>query len=329
MIFSDHRRCHTNENRNHSKLDLLLIDVGHFCLVSADSTCRYITLSYVWGNMPFLKTTTHNLPQLRKEGALVQANGTPTVITDAILLTRSIGEKYLWVDALCLVQNDNVAKYRGINQMHKIFAQACLTIVAASARDAYSCLPGVRSATRLSLVSDAIGGIQLTKAMPSAFKEYTGTIHQSRGWTFQEILLSRRCLIITYDQLYFRCLSNLRCEMDEKNAETGLASGQNNNSSLDPYISLYANLVESYTHRHLTFEADVLNAFAALQATLSKQMKAGFAFGMPLANLGKALLWTTKHQGAPRRHIDHEIFPSWSWISWQNQVQWTWPIMPY
>jgi hypothetical protein len=72
----------------------------------------------------------------------------PRAIRDAIEVVHGLNEKYLWVDSLCLIQNDSVDVNKGISMMDLIYERAMLTIIAASGGHANAGLPGVGSTSR-------------------------------------------------------------------------------------------------------------------------------------------------------------------------------------
>jgi hypothetical protein len=67
----------------------------------------------------------------------------PRTILDAMRLVESLGERYLWVDSLCIIQDDEVFKYEEVNDMASIYVNACVTIVAARGKDSNFGLRGV------------------------------------------------------------------------------------------------------------------------------------------------------------------------------------------
>ncbi len=98
--------CDRNPNPDRQpNVPVRVIDVIRKSLVRLLYPAEYVVLSYVWGRGRNLMTTTSNLAAFEKEGAL---NGDtvyiPRTIQDAMTLTSLIGEQYLWVDALCIVQ---------------------------------------------------------------------------------------------------------------------------------------------------------------------------------------------------------------------------------
>jgi hypothetical protein len=72
----------------------------------------------------------------------------PRTIQDAIDLVKALDERYLWIDALCLVQNDGADLQKGVDVMDMIYERAIMTIVAAAGDNANASLPGVREGSR-------------------------------------------------------------------------------------------------------------------------------------------------------------------------------------
>jgi hypothetical protein len=82
-----------------------LVDVGRECVIPALENCSYIALSYVWGNQPTLKATAANMSQLQRVGALSNMP-IPKTIQDAMGVVGLLEEIYLWVDTLCIIQDN-------------------------------------------------------------------------------------------------------------------------------------------------------------------------------------------------------------------------------
>jgi len=134
-----------------------LIDVQRNCISIFDATQemkvpRYVALSYVWGIANNLKLSRTNLKNLVVENSLMEtfegfSKHIPRTILHAIQFVRELGLRYLWVDALCLSQDDDEDISRGISVMDRIYETAWFTIIAAAGHNANAALPGV---TRLS-----------------------------------------------------------------------------------------------------------------------------------------------------------------------------------
>jgi hypothetical protein len=83
-------------------------------------------------------------------------------------------------------------------------------------------------------------------------------------------------------------------------------------------FNLYANLVESYSSRQMTVQADALFAFEGVMSSLRETIETEFIFGLPEVILDETLLWLTRGPHH-RRKIDPNTslmtpFPSWSWV---------------
>jgi hypothetical protein len=131
-------------------IERIFIGVKHERLVNCSHNCRYIALSYVWGGIPQLLLTKSNKAVLFQDGALREfEKDIPQVIKDAMLFVHSIGEEMLWVDSLCIVQDDESVKHDLISDMASIYSGALATIITASGENAGFGLPGVRENSRV------------------------------------------------------------------------------------------------------------------------------------------------------------------------------------
>lgn len=135
---------------------------------------------------------------------------TPNTIRDAMTVASKLGFTYIYVDAFCLIQDDDNDKREQLAIMGKIYANATVCIVAASGESAHSGSPGI-SASRKPQIEVAIPEYNMTllsalqpfpTGQPSYINDY---VWSKRGWTFQERLLSRRSLIFTEGQALWSC----------------------------------------------------------------------------------------------------------------------------
>ncbi|PSN62948.1 hypothetical protein BS50DRAFT_455258, partial [Corynespora cassiicola Philippines] len=89
----------------------------------------YLALSYVWGSAKTIQTTKTNIGALEKQNSLIMHAGSlPRTIRDAMTFVKRLGQRYLWVDSLCIVQDDGVEKHSQIAMMHEIYSAAYVTI---------------------------------------------------------------------------------------------------------------------------------------------------------------------------------------------------------
>ncbi|KAF2259857.1 hypothetical protein CC78DRAFT_437421, partial [Lojkania enalia] len=99
----------------------------------------YIALSYVWGGIKMLQTTLSNLKQLKRPGSLIREAGKlPQAILDAMDIAEALNERFLWVDSLCIIQDDAISKHSQISSMNIVYGQAALTLIAMDGENANS-----------------------------------------------------------------------------------------------------------------------------------------------------------------------------------------------
>ncbi|KAI1761582.1 HET-domain-containing protein [Hypoxylon sp. FL1150] len=192
--------------------DFRLVDAQKMCVVQPGDFVRFVALSYVWSCDPDkrVQLDKSNVDALQAPGSLDKF-AIPGIIADAIVLCRDLGERYLWVDRLCIIQDDEITKHNQINIMDRIYSLATFTIVAALNTRTGAGLPGVGGSPRrprASVWSEPYDvyppsqGIKLNSLLSAAVNN---TLWNKRGWTFQERLLSRRVLFITESQVLFEC----------------------------------------------------------------------------------------------------------------------------
>ncbi|ORY17235.1 heterokaryon incompatibility protein-domain-containing protein [Clohesyomyces aquaticus] len=147
---------------------------------------------------------------LEKHRKGLQYRSLPQTIRDAIDMTREIGLEYLWVDALCIVQDDNNDWKQEAKKMGQIYERAYLTIAATASNDvSIGCFPSRKSRVMVSLPcdsSDARKGIFFLAApRVEPFTELDHAPLNSRGWVLQERMLSNRIIHFAKNQVYWQC----------------------------------------------------------------------------------------------------------------------------
>ena len=108
---------------------------------SASECGRYVALSYCWGTTLAYKTT-RDTKQAHLEG--IDFRHLPLTLQDAVMFTRYLGLRYLWVDCLCIIQDDNEDWQRQASRMGDIYLGSYLTIAAARAKDSSEGFLGTR-----------------------------------------------------------------------------------------------------------------------------------------------------------------------------------------
>ncbi|KAI1399287.1 HET-domain-containing protein [Hypoxylon fuscum] len=324
-----------------------LISLAENKLIESASPPPYAALSYVWGSAPVFQILQDNIDSLLKPGGLL-SQSFPKSIRDAISLARALHFNYLWIDSICIIQDSSSDKYQQISIMDGIYSRASLSIVAAAGADANTGIPGLESGSR-SLLQHTVqisDDLTLVALHPDSHRSVAETSWNTRGWTYQERLLSRRCLFSFPDgTVGFQCTKAVwgedyraetpylvRCApmMDVSLNRSWMNPGgirergsSNVRTRRTPYLQEYSRLVEEYTGRKMTFVGDRLLGINGVLDVLRKEFNLRFIQGLPLAIIHMALLWQPRNRlkrvpknektGLPR-------FPSWSWGGWIGSV---------
>ncbi|KAK0123845.1 hypothetical protein ONS95_008839 [Cadophora gregata] len=305
--------------------DMCIIDLENMSIVPAPESCRYCALSYVWGKVTenWLTLTRENNISLSKKNALAGAPLAQTV-KDAMQLCVELGERYLWVDSLCIVQNDPTFQKQQIDIMDTIYASATFTVVAAAGNHANAGLPGIstwqRSAERQ---TTTIQDIEVSNTIPVLKDTVETSVWNSRGWTYQEHMFSRRCVFLTDAQAYYACNQGVQNERpDRLVAENWSINRYKSSRRSQDFIDAYKTNVADYSLRSLTSQADILRAFQGVLNDMSKTFLQIFHYGLPLDNLADALLWQPAHKSI-RRDAPGVAMPSWSWASMNGAIKYS------
>lgn len=328
---------------------LLFIDTARACLVQGRSDWHYVALSYVWGGTNSFLTTKDLLPSLYKPGVLDQSRrailGLPRTISQAIALVKALGERYLWVDALCIVQ-DGDEKRDHLNAMASIYANAILTIVAAGGTGADQGFRGLRGISKRRQLNQRRARLtrQQSIIQPSSSQVWND-VHlrpwSTRAWTYQETICSRRLLIFANDSVRWCCKTARWSEESTspdcvENYGTTELSKFNSTSDISssplPSHDEFETLVSTFNSRHLTYAQDAYHAFAGVTAQLGKKFDGAFICGLPEIFFDICLLWRPLRRDGPawRRQLSAMEqglpLPTWSWQGWQTEVSfpYTW-----
>jgi hypothetical protein len=149
---------------------------------------KYAALSYVWGT------------------SVEDKKDWPKTVLDAVAVTQKMGLQYLWVDRLCINQSDSDEKAYLISRMTTIYEEAELTIVAAAGSGAGHGLPGVGSTSRAPQAKYTLdSGSTLVSSLRDPRIDILESEYWTRGWTYQEGVLSNRRLVFTQNQIYWEC----------------------------------------------------------------------------------------------------------------------------
>lgn len=300
----------------------------------------YVVLSYVWGPAQTytLKNSSHE--QLRRGLDLARL---PNTLRDAMEVTARLGFRYIWIDALCIIQDSPDDLAAELPQMASIYRQGALTIIVASATSADKgfLLPPQGLHDRFTPVqvgpidADERRGVSFfvgdTSMQAQAFQNEPILL---RAWTLQESTMSPRRLFFASDGVSWECTE---CVITYLGAspifDTDFLSlckraSRYKNGRSELY-SRWLNLREEYCARALTFSSDKLNAFSAVASEIAQMTGWTYLGGLWKEYLVDDLLWRC-NPAKPVVDVEasdypllksaaaaaaQSVAPSWSWAS--------------
>jgi hypothetical protein len=282
---------------------------------------HYVTLSYCWGSTQKGKLMTANLKAYQQYLPIDKLSRT---IRDAISVVRALGFRYLWVDALCIVQDSTPDKNSQLPLMGSIYQGSQITLAAANGDHADAGLFAVRNphAWRPCPIYQEVlangRSCQIYAQLPR--DDLYDTPLDTRAWVFQEEILARRTLKFTPKGLRWSCASfcmseatpgiglhprarphhNLREWLSQPDWKPNWAE------ALDPrrrYFEDWYEAVANFTQRGIKFPSDRLPAMAGLAARVKNLKGLTYLQGLWMEDLEFGLLWFVSKPRA-RDHLN-------------------------
>ncbi|KAF8856564.1 HET-domain-containing protein [Acephala macrosclerotiorum] len=311
----------------------------------SDMRQHYLTLSYCWGTQRFLTTTTANIEAHKVK---LDFPTLPQTFQDAIITTRNLGFRYIWIDALCIIQDSNEDKAKEINRMGDIYNDSFLTIgVVAATRVADGFLkPKPQKAVMLPYRCPD-GTMGSVRVAPQKVVDLWQESLYTRGWCLQENLLSRRLLLYTDTEVIWQCESAPMRRVDTAHvsylydlpklrqspfrrlpADVLRTAPENKGGEVDPameveHYNIWTSIVANYTRRRLTVGADRLPALGGIAQKFSKAWSDEYFAGHWKRQFIASLSWRRSRQISDERFppvLEYRA-PSWSWASIDGPVE--------
>lgn len=326
-------KTHPCQFANPPYLPWRLIDCHNRTIISPRRDSSYIALSYVWGEKEPPK------PIASGKQAAVLPKNLPKTISDAMEVTRRLGRRYLWVDKFCINREDSETERIQFRDMHLVYGGAELTIFAASGQDGDSGLPGVNGTRRRSQARSLIKGTQFASTLVHPLSRVMESKWSTRGWTYQEAVLSYRRLFFTEEQTYFMCNSmqyweSIHIPLDKlKKARAKVRVGPKMQFKLCSgrkrhRLAEFMGHVREYSGRNLSHTSDSFNAFAGIlrKFELDDKYPISNLWGLPiipgsaLESFVHALTWVHNAEDNPNPIKRRHDFPSYSFVGWEGKA---------
>jgi len=321
---------------DHAELPTRILDLGHtpsdivtLC-ESRGRRGRYLCLTYCWGTADFTMTTPDTLESHQKG---IQISDLPQTFQDAIHIARELGIRYVWIDALCIIQKeDGQADWkRESDRMANIYRNSYLTVAAAWTDTANGgCFvvpePGV------------VVGSVLARRMnhfpksPSQLQDPVDFPLLTRAWTYQERMLSPRILYFGRNELLWDCQSLRTCECGgaQRHGRYEVSRSEfrphfnNGPASKDEAVEahrIWRQMVMQYSPLRLSYPDDKLPAMSGLANVMQRRIKQEYLAGLWKDTLIADMCWyrPERESGEKPCHIPWRA-PTWSWASVDGPV---------
>lgn len=283
----------------------------------------YVALSHCWGpeDKRPLCTTRANVNQHLTDIPWVSV---PKTFQDAVIVTLAVGLEYIWIDSLCIIQDDENDWDQESPQMRSVYQNAHFTVAAAQAQNANEGLffdrsllpsPWTVKVPYFDRHGVAKGSILVKPGPPDPDTLLMEDPHTSnlskRAWVLQEEMLSRRVVYFLFRNIFWKCKALRVSETEEPSYMESL-------TPMD--IADWTTIVENYTERKMSVPRDKLIALAGLADEFALCAPTDrYLNGIWLNNVHRQLLW--RREDEPRLISNAAIdMPSWSWASIQGPV---------
>ncbi|CEI39976.1 hypothetical protein FVEN_g2238 [Fusarium venenatum] len=356
-----HHICKAYQSQQSGWRPTRLVHVGsesqqpRLIVLSEDSIAApYVALSYSWGSGYSATLCLENVHDFQKE---IPAESLPNTIQDAIAITKTLGYEYIWIDALCIIQDSKEDWIEQSSMMGDIYGSATFTLAAAgnpNVKDTMSCRRNPR-AIRPCVANIKPNTRYLGLSYPWAIypnqpeRLLANTINESplsrRAWALQELLVSPRTLIFGPKQMVWSCTNVEASETFPLGLDPKFITPLNEDTSLshlrqklmrmskedESPSEFWDSFISRYTRAKLTVGSDTL---VALQGIVERIItiagtgndpngvprKLDYVAGLWYdRNFQRSLLWRPK-SGLPRRRPDTYRAPSWSWASLDGEI---------
>lgn len=312
-----------------------------------DTQPPYCALSYCWGTKSFFITTRENLQQGMKSICL---DDLPVMMQDAVSVTQALGYSYLWIDALCIIQNDSDDWEHEAANMHAIYSNADLTISSTVASDCQTGLFQPRAHRVMHPVPLDIWrpkshrdgkSLAIYPEWASKSQVSQGPVHL-QGWTLQQQLLSTRILWFSDGMLHWECLEGYRLEANpmmntilsfnplddtkerinaKRVIQATLLEEQGNIKELPKSFqcfNVWKRQLEAFTRRRLTKPSDRLPAFISISRSLASGAGNKLHYGIWNGDrMLESLCWRIV---SPLPKIEVTNLPSWTWAAVDGEI---------
>lgn len=280
-----------------------------------------MTLSHKWGTSEDFRLTNLNLTDLTN---LIAWDDIPKVYQQSIEVTRRLGIEYIWIDSLCIIQDDTEDWNREAGKMKAVYGNSYLNIAAVQAVDSHGSLfASSRLGTEYPAYSIPQDSSIRIRAQPHLNHRYFGSNYYQasphpllqRGWVLQERILSPRVVYYDAEELKWECQAANDCQCG------GMAVISNFKQDYHRFLAdhdtpltyMWMRISEKYSGLEFTYRSDRLVALAGVAEQGVQSGKGGrYLAGHWERGLAHQLCWEVH---STYKRPETHLAPSWSWLS--------------
>ncbi|KAL6408289.1 het domain-containing protein [Ilyonectria robusta] len=302
---------------------------------------EYVCLSHCWGKTQIITTTSDNI---EKHKVQIEWSDLSKTFRDAIIFADNIGIDFIWIDSLCIIQNSREDWESEAVKMASYYINGEFTIAATSSTDGsgglYHTVPPEEEALQIEGLdpkSNTNFGVWARRSVAhhhDVLEDKTKTNERfpllTRGWVYQERILSRRFLHFGPREVHWECHEEVSCqcggikaalELNPSGKETAnqsLAISQTQ-LQMDKMVLLWSRQIENLTRLDFTYISDHLAALAGI-ATLMVQsgQSSRYLAGLWQDGILFWLCWSSTKGGTRSKALSG--VPSWSWASVSGKI---------
>ncbi|KAF2026724.1 HET-domain-containing protein, partial [Setomelanomma holmii] len=271
-------------------------------------------LSYCWGGSQPMTTTSLTAQDFTNGIAFCQL---PRTLRDAMTVTGTLGLQYVWIDCLCISQDDPTDLSREIARMADIFQGASVIISAACSSSVYDGFLVECTLPPIKRSPNTPSGTILLEQERRAYDPAEDPINL-RAWTLQEHFLSRRTPVFGTRELWWTCEDAVSFDTLPTKRFDHVPAIQRKRGDDRFALDYWRSIVHDYTRRFLTWPNDKLPAIAGVAQIYAGFFNCSYLAGLCQYSLHSELMWCSNRSDITRP-LAHRA-PSWSWASVDGEI---------
>jgi hypothetical protein len=347
---AEHHQCSQKAtSRAQSPLPTRVLDISEHDVrlhVSRGECDKYAALSHCWGPDPPIKTLKSNFSSHQRG---IRFANLPNTFQQAVKVAKELGLKYIWIDSLCIIQDDKSDWGREALKMGSVYEGAEVTIAATGSTNAHDgCFiprPTMPDAVPLNISYQGRSiNIHVALRPKSALADLQANPLAGRTWITQEWLLSRRTIHFCIGELRWICRTESETETGEAFIDTsgtqrvhdavqemtklGTSSlsatlteeitGRENGHPKWDFIEEWLDVATTYCRRKLTYRSDKPVALQGIIDVVSRKLGRTCMYGIWDFSIHQQLFWFATN--VLDRPTELSTMPSWSWLSTYGKI---------